>query len=336
MNRLFVILMMAFLFSACDNPKTKEATESNDQKDIEGSMTAFDSLNMQIKNNPDKPSLYNKRANMFLLAGEISPALSDVNKALQLDTLNPTTWITLSDIYFAKERFVDSRQVLLKVVGMDPKNTTAKIKLARLHLIYRDYKMLDKYIDDALAVDPLLEEAYFIKATAYVEKGDTASAVFSYQKAVDINPDFYDAWIELGRITQAKGDALAEKYYLNALNIDTTNEHALYMMAFYYQNVANFDKSTYYYNSLLRYNENEHAYFNMGYINLVYLQDYQKAITNFQKALNVNPEYYDALFNLAYSLELSGDMADARLKYKELLAKVPNHEGAIERLNAMR
>ena len=336
MNRIFFILMMALLFSACNTQEKKEVAESNDNKDIEGSMTAFDSLNMQIKNKPNAPSLYNKRANMFLMAGEVNAALSDVNKALQLDTLNAATWITLSDIYFAKERFVDSRQVLLKVLAMAPNNTDAMIKLARLHLIYRDYKMLNKYVDEALAIDPLLEEAHFIKATAYAEQGDTVSAVYTYQKVVDINPNFYDAWIELGRISEAKDNSLAEQYFLNALNIDTNNTHALYIMALYYQNAHDFNTAEQYYTSLLNKSENEYAYFNMGYINLVYLKDYKKAIIFFQKAINVNPDYYDALFNLAYSLELSGDLTDARLKYKELLAKVPNHEGAIERLNTMR
>ena len=336
MNRIYFVLVMLLFFSACDNQEKEEVAEKSDHKEIESSMTAFDSLNRQINKYPRNPDLYNKRANMFLLVGEINPALSDVNKALQLDTLNTETWIVLSDIYFAKERFVDSRQVLLKVVGMAPNNTTAKIKLARLYLIYRDYKMVDKYIDDALSVDPLLQEAYFIRATAYVEQGDTASAVFSYQKAVEINPNFYDAWIGLGSISESKGNALAEKYYLNALDIDTNNTHALYVLAYYYQNTGDFNDAEKYYHSLLSKREDENAYFNMGYINLVYLKDYPKAISFFQKALNVNEDYYDALFNLAYSLELSGDLTDARSKYKELLVKVPNHEGAIERLNAMR
>ena len=326
---------MLVVFAACENQAEKETVKERQKIEFEGGMTAFDSLNRQIKENPNNAVLLNKRANMFLLAGEANSALSDVNKSLQIDTLNVDTWISLSDIYYAKERFVDSRQVLLKAIAMDANNTEAKIKLARLYLIYRDYKTVNKYVDDALLLDPMLEEAYFIRATAYAEQGDTASAIFTYQKAVDINPNFYDAWVELGRISEAKNNSLAEQYFVNALNIDTNNTHAIYMIAFYYQNVHDFKNAEKYYNSLLNKHENENAYFNMGYINLVYLEDYPKAISFFQKALNVNENYTDALFNLAYSLELSGDLSDARAKYKELLVKVPNHEGAIARLNGM-
>ena len=338
MNRLFYIVLIAVIFSACENQAKDDAVRENkDVKivEIEGGMTAFDSLNKQIKVNPNNALLLNKRAKMFLLAGELNPAFSDVNKSLQLDTLNVDTWIVLSDIYYAKERFVDSRQILLKAIAMDANNTVAKIKLARLYLVYRDYKTANKYVDDALLIDPMLQEAYFIRATAYVEQGDTASAIFTYQKAVEVEPNFYDAWIELGRISEAKGNSLAEQYFLNALNIDTNNTHALYVLAYYYQNTRDFNDAKKYYNSLLSKREDENAYFNMGYINLVYLEDYPKAISFFQKALNINEDYNDALFNLAYSLELSGDLKDARTKYKELLKKVPNHEGAIARLNGM-
>jgi len=329
------MVLMLVVFASCENQAEKDTVKEIQKVEIEGGITAFDSLNRQIKEDPNNAVLLNMRANMFLLAGETNAAFSDVNKSLQIDTLRVDTWITLSDIYYAKERFVDSRQMLLKAIAMDANNTVAKIKLARLYLIYRDYKTVNKYVNDALLLDPMLEEAYYIRATAYAEQGDTASAIFTYQKAVEINPNFYDAWVELGRISEAKDNSLAEQYFLNALNIDTNNMHALYMIAFYYQNEQDFNNAEKYYNSLLNKHENENAYFNMGYINLVYLEDYPEAISFFQKALNVNEDYTDALFNLAYSLELSGDLNDARAKYKELLVKVPNHEGAIARLNGM-
>ena len=90
-----------------------------------------------------------------------------------------------------------------------------------------------------------------------------------------------------------------------------------------------------YYQSLLNKEKNKNALFNLGYINMVYKQNYTAAISFFQQALDIDPDYTDALFNLAYSLQLSGDKADARLKYKDLLKRVPNHEGAIRQLNSM-
>ncbi|MCK5776634.1 MAG: hypothetical protein KAH25_10675, partial [Bacteroidales bacterium] len=70
MNRLFYIVLIAVIFSACENQAKDDAVRENkDVKivEIEGGMTAFDSLNKQIKVNPNNALLLNKRAKMFLL-----------------------------------------------------------------------------------------------------------------------------------------------------------------------------------------------------------------------------------------------------------------------------
>lgn len=332
---LIVSVILFLVIASCKNNPENETKQVKKRVESKNVLSAFDSLNMQILNNPNDPLLYNQRANFFLVAGDRNKALSDVNSALQLDTLNSEIWVTLSDIYFESERFVDSREILLKAINLDPQNTSALLKLARLYFIYKEYKIAMGYLNTALEIDPMLEDAYFIKGMAYAEGGDTIRALFNYQKAVDANPDFYDAWVELGNLKAAQGDILAEQYYRNAWNLDTNNVHAQYILAYYYQESGQISKAIDNYNFLLAKEENKNALYNLGYINLVYLDDFKEAIIYFQKVLKLDEKYYEALFNLAYALELSGDKEDARIKYKELLQKVPNHQQALDRLNMM-
>lgn len=334
-NIVYVLALLVFSGVSCQNTEPNESVSQQEEVGKTRVLTTFDSLNLNIRNQPNNPELYNERANFFLITGEYNKALADVSKAIQLDTLNPSIWITLADVYFAKERFVDSRAILLKTIKLDPQNTAALLKLSRMYFIYQDYKTALQYVDDALAIEPMLEDAYFLKGMTYAEKGDTASAIFQYQKSVEVNPDFYDAWIMLGNLQAAKQNPLAEQYYQNALNLDTNNVHAIYIMGLYYQENGNLEEAIKKYESLLAKEENENAYYNLGYVNLVYLEDFPQAIMYFQKALNLNENYYDALFNMALALELSGDKEDARMKYKELLKKVPNHEKALSQLNQL-
>ncbi len=332
----FFLIVFSFVISfSCNNSNTK--SDNNERTDSElmqsDPMAAFNILNEQIKEEPKNAQLYNQRANFFLLAGQANSALSDVNMALQLDSLNANIWVTLADVYFEKERFVDSREVLKKSLEIDPNNTSALLKLARLYLIYREYNISMAYLDRALYEDPILVDAFHLKAVIMIEQGDTTAAILSYQKAVDINPEFYDAWIGLGILYSAKGNPLAEQYYINAVNIDTNNTHAIYILALYYQQNNQLGLAEEKYRTIIRKEVNENAWYNLGYINLVYRENYNEAISCFQKALNINPDYNDALFNLALSLEMSGDKEDARLIYLELLKKVPNHTAALEQIN---
>lgn len=330
---MIISALLMLMTVACNNEPIDNKEESQQKVESVDALSAFDSLNMQIQNHPNDALLYNERANFFLVAGERNKALADINKAIQLDTLNADIWVTLSDVYFEMQRFVDSRQILLKAINLDTENTSALLKLARLYFIYKEYKTAMGYINTALEIDPMLEDAYFIKGMAYAEGGDTSRAIFNYQKAVDVDAEFYDAWIELGNIRAAQGDELAEQYYKNAWKMDTNNTHAQYILALYYQESGQLKKAINNYNFLLEKEENKNALFNIAYINLVYLEDYREAIIYFQKVLNIDPEYHSALFNMAYALELSGDKEDAKMKYKELLRRVPNHEQALERLN---
>lgn len=334
-RNIFYLFALFIVFGfACQNTESKD-TEVQEEVVKTQVLTTFDSLNLAIRTHPSDPLLYNKRANFFLMTGDLNKALADVSMAIQIDTLNTDIWVTLADVYFAKERFVDSREILLKTIKIDPQKTTALLKLSRLYFIYRDYNTALQYVDDALAIDPMLEDAYFLKGMTYSEKGDTASAIFQYQKSVEVNPDFYDAWIMLGNLQAAKNNPLAEQYYQNAVDLDTNNTHAIYIMGLYYQENGHLESAIKMYESLLAKEENENAFFNLAYIYMVYKEDYPLAISNFQKALNINENYYDALFNMAYALELSGDKEDARIKYKELLKKVPNHEKALTQLNQL-
>lgn len=334
-NIVYILSLIIFIGIGCQNTNQKESGSQQKEVVKADPLTTFDSLSIKIQNNPSDPMLYNRRANFFLVTGENNKALADVNKALQLDTINAVIWITLADVYFASERFVDSREVLIKAINLDPQNTSALLKLARLYFIYKEYETAMSFVDKALEIDPMLEDAYFIKGMTFAERGDTTTALFNYQKSVEVNPDFYDAWIMLGNLQAAKGNSLAEQYYRNALELDTNNTHAIYVLALYYQESGQLEYATRQYESLLAKEESKNALFNLGYINLVFKADYPGAISYFYKALKVDPDYHDALFNLALALELSGDKEDARIKYKELLKKVPNHERALMQLNQM-
>ena len=66
---------------------------------------------------------------------------------------------------------------------------------------------------------------------------------------------------------------------------------------------------------------------------MVMLGDYEQAIAYFDRAAQLNPNYFEAIYNKAYCYELLGDYQTARELYNAVLKIEVNYEKAIEGLN---
>ena len=78
------------------------------------------------------------------------------------------------------------------------------------------------------------------------------------------------------------------------------------------------------------------AYFNKGFVNLVYLKDYQKGIEAFNLALEKNPGYYQAAYNRALCHEGKGDKTNAEADLNLALKIKPDYTEAAVELGKLR
>ncbi len=79
--------------------------------------------------------------------------------------------------------------------------------------------------------------------------------------------------------------------------------------------------------------QNVYSNYNLGYIYLVLMGEYEKAIEFFDQAFLLKPDYYEALYNKGYCLELLGEYQQARDIYNEVLEIEVNYEKAVAGLN---
>jgi tetratricopeptide (TPR) repeat protein len=335
-NRLHATLLITLLaailvFSSCGR-KTRVAEGSKSGKDT---LTALiENLSGKITDHPSDPDLLQQRAKYYLLDHQEKQAFSDITKAISLSPNKASLYITLSDVYLGMGKPDNCSESLLKALSIEPRNNSALLRIAKLSLIIKDYKGTFDYVKKALEAEPVNPQAYFTRALAFLEKGDTVSAVVDLKKTVDQDQGFYDAYVELGELYSMKKDPVAADYFKNALRIRPESREAMYMLGMFYQESGQYEYAMETYARLEKADSTfRNAPYNTGYIYLVYLHDYSKAASFFSLALKCDPGYIEALFNRGYSYELSGDYTKAAADYKHVLTLKTNYQKAIDGLN---
>jgi len=184
-----------------------------------------------------------------------------------------------------------------------------------------------------------LHKAYYLKGRLYAATGDTTLSASSYQTAIEVNPNYYEAYIEVALLYAAKRHKLAEEYYNSAIEIKPKSVEAWYNKAMYYQDNGAQDPTRYpkafaCYDTILSIDPKfSAAYFNKGYINLVYLKRYEDAIKEFTNATSVFPQYFQAYYNRGLAEEKLGHKKEAETDYRMSLAIQPDFTDAAKALS---
>jgi tetratricopeptide (TPR) repeat protein len=328
---LLLIVMLAFSMPACKNHSEKTNSEPKDE--LAGK---FAEINKKIAEDNKNPALYNQRAELYIQAEKLNDALADVNKAITIDGKMAPAYLTLSDIYLLQGKPGNALESIQKSISIDNKYADAYLRLAKLYLVMKDYEKTGENINKVLNLDPNNAKAYFLRGFGLEEKGDTVNAVESYQKATVLDPQYFDAYIQLGSLYALKKSQLAAGYFNSALNVKPKSQETMYMLGMFYQENNQPDLALATYKRMMSLDSlNKLPYYNSGYVNLVYLKKFKEGAYCFSKAIKLDSKYIEAYFNRGYCYELMGDIAKARLDYEKALKITPNYPNAVEGLNRL-
>ncbi|MFO7613385.1 MAG: tetratricopeptide repeat protein [Bacteroidales bacterium] len=327
---LLIVIMTVFL-GACQTPVRNNAVLNEEEQTTEPEL---ETLNDKIRSDSLNPDLYYQRSKYFTRLKDVNRALSDINRAIGLDDRKADYYVALSDIYLAMGRIPGCLEALKRAEELDPVNNEALLKLAEVYLILKEYQHTFEFTKRALDLDRINPVAHFIRGYAYMELGDTALAIRNFQVAADQDQQYYDAYVELGILYMIQKNPLATGYLQTATTIEPNRKDAYYLLGLAYQEQENIPKAIETYEKLLIIApEFKEAHYNLGYIHLVYINDFEAAIRYFDQAIALDPSYTDAFFNRGYSYELMGDFENARKDYRKALSIQTNYENAIVGLN---
>lgn len=335
LRALLVVLSASIglmMMSSCANDSVIQEEEESSLKSAP--QDYIEELSDDIIENPNDPNLYIKRALAYRDRKLMELAIKDANRALAIDSTVSYFHQVMGELEFSKGELRLARISLEQATRLDDTNTDAWLKLAEIYFLLRRYEESIAAVNSALQVDDKLEQGYFIKGYVYKETGDTSLAKSSFQTAIEVNPEHYEAYMELGSLYAFEGDPLALEYFNSALDLKPNSAEAFYHKGMFLQAGSKFDEARHTYQKLLQADpDNVLAYYNLGYLYLTEYLAFDTAAAYFDSAATVKPDYVEAIYNKGLALEEMEEFGRAETAYRHALSIDPQYDLAAKGLS---
>jgi predicted O-linked N-acetylglucosamine transferase (SPINDLY family) len=168
------------------------------------------------------------------------------------------------------------------------------------------------------------------------KRGELDEAIYSYHKALQLNPAFAHAHHNLGVAFAEKGlrnEAIT--FFQKALQFDPRHSDACFHMGILLKEKGKLDEAITCFQKTLQINPNLAAAYHC--LGLIFGENRQfdKAVTNFKRAIELNPNYADAYSNLGKVLHEQGQLDEAMIYLKKAIHLDANHALAYNNLGTV-
>lgn len=166
----------------------------------ENPLTFYNSV---ISHNPNNALMYNNRGNVKLAAGDVSGAIDDLTKALELDPKIAVAYYNRGNAYDAMGDLAEAIKDYDKFIELNPQEAGGYVNRGNAYDTGGDHERAIRDFDRALELDPNDIYAYNSRGLAYDELGEHERAIKDYDIAIKLNPNFAAAFCNRGIAYQA-------------------------------------------------------------------------------------------------------------------------------------
>ena len=318
----FLLVLFGIFFSSCQG----EEKPSESQPVMTGD-PSIDALSAQISQDPQNAELYAMRGELFYEQDLYDQAISDAQKAISLDSMQADYYHLLANVYLDyPPRSRQALQTMELAAERFPNRIPTLLKLSEFQLILTKHEDSMRTIDQILRMDPQNAGAFFMFGLNFKELGDTVRAINSFKKSVEIEPEQFDAWVNLGQLYAGLGDPIAESYFDNAIETDPENPLTWHAKADYLSDQNDLNGALDMYRKINVLDpQYEEAYYNAGLLYLD-LDSIPQAYQQFDLAINIFPLHIRAYYYRGLSAEAMGNVDQAKADYEQALRLAPDYE----------
>jgi serine/threonine protein kinase/tetratricopeptide (TPR) repeat protein len=286
-----------------------------------------------IRIRPDFPWPYNNRGTIHHRLGENQEALQDYSKALALDPDYTEAFANRGLTYFKLGKSAEALADLDRAAGLNPDYPLSYEYRAEVRRGQKQYEQGVEDLTRLLALTADKGPVYLKLADMHHDMGRDDDAVNDCTQALALNPKYAQA------IYKRAGFHVERKDYAHALE-DYTTVLAMFPTALeprrdrgtlYWRYLKNFDASLDDWEELTRRTPKDaEPYWSIGIIHMG-RRKYDDAVLALEKAVELKPNYFNALWALAQIALWKGDLKEALSIIDPLAEEQPPH--APETLN---
>ncbi len=333
MKKLIFITALVALMGACTTNNDKAFNK--EQKQLESSKSITE-ISIEIEKDATNPELYYRRSNVYFEEKMLDAALADMEQSLVLSEDQPLYLFFKGRILYAMNKTQDAAIAYEKAISIKPDFEEAQLKLAELYYIVKEHKKSMDLYNTILANNKSNTTALFFKGMNFKEIGDTASAIQTFQKTYEIDPNHYDAVMQLGNLYAGLKNKISLDYYVTASRLKPKSAEPPYSAGVYFQQNNEYKKAVKMYEQALKADEKYYqAYYNSALINIE-IGRYSDAIVNLNTVVRLEPGLVDAYYMRGICYEAMNNKEDAIVNYQYTLALDPKHKAAQKALSAIK
>ncbi|PKL15265.1 MAG: hypothetical protein CVV50_00665, partial [Spirochaetae bacterium HGW-Spirochaetae-6] len=307
MRYLSLVLLFLFLFGcgSASNAVKNDQGETITLPEIEELISkrllgqAQIKLNSFIAQKPEDMNANLLMARLLYDQKNFKESLTFLTKVIDLGNKKATVYQQMGNNYYQLNNYYLAIQNYKQAIALDPMLTEAYLKIGDIYLEWQNFPMASQWYNQAVKTDEKSADVTYTLAKLNLEMGKTDQSFKLLQSTFEINPLHLDGrTLELNLLSQtSKTKDLLERTKAFIKDFPHDSEGYLFLGKFYL-NLKNFQTAKEYYELAMKKAPQLASSFN-GMGNYYFeTNDLSNATKYYQKATELNPNYSHVFYNL--------------------------------------
>lgn len=301
--------------------------------DCAKALITVDKLPLRIKNRDALPL----RGVCYLETGDKKSFDSLIPIAKALAKLDPAVAVKFAELLNKAGKPKEASDLLRSIVTTAPKNILALLLLARSEIYLKDFANAKHHLDRAEKLRPDSAEMLFVKSLLEREMGNAVQSLDLLEKALAASPNDVEILAQFVLTTMRTNQAgRAVRAAENLLNRQPDNLEFLYLYGAASLQNNNLEAAE---TSLRKFTESRpqdaRGCLALGLTFAAQPDKLQEARQQMQRCLEINPNNYEASYQLGLSYKTQGETAMAVKYLEETVRLAPNNALALRDLGAV-